>query len=149
MIFPKCASYRCHFTMNKSLANRIRNICKHKYFITIQNINISWTKLGYTRPTLFRELPALKHLDLRWNNLKHMHGKLQLPESFDNLLLAGNPWNCSRLIEWILNERYAEFITDRHLLLCAQKPYINRPVLTVMQYKQVSTCRATCCDSFM
>lgn len=149
MIFPKCASYRCHFTMNKSLANRIRNICKHKYFITIQNINISWTKLGYTRPTLFRELPALKHLDLRWNNLKHMHGKLQLPESFDNLLLAGNPWNCSRLIEWILNERYAEFITDRHLLLCAQKPYINRPVLTVMQYKQVSTCRATWCDSFM
>lgn len=103
-----------------------------------QNINISWTRLGYTRPTLFQNLPALKYVDLRWNRLDHMHGPLMLPESFENLQLAGNPWNCSQTIKWLLNKKYHKFISDRHLLLCADSPYVRRPVVTVMEYKNVS-----------
>lgn len=54
-----------------------------------QNINISWTRLGYIRPTLFSKLPSLKFIDLRWNRLDHMDGPLILPSNFEHLYLAG------------------------------------------------------------
>lgn len=53
-------------------------------------INISFTKLGYTRPTLFSNLPSLKTVDLRWNRLDHMEGPLIVTPDFESLYLTGS-----------------------------------------------------------
>lgn len=73
----------------------VSTACNDSFYLLIdciflQSINISWTKLGYTRPTLFKKLNSLKFLDLRWNKLDHMEGPLILPVKFENLYLAGN-----------------------------------------------------------
>lgn len=51
-------------------------------------INISYTKLKYTRPTLFENLPSLKTVDLRGNELDHMDA-LYLSPTFESLYLTG------------------------------------------------------------
>ncbi|KAJ6649368.1 Protein singed wings 2, partial [Pseudolycoriella hygida] len=100
-----------------------------------KSINISWTKLGYTRPTLFKKLHALKFVDLRWNRLDHMEGPLILPPKFESLFLAGNPWNCTTNLKWLLNQTKGEHVTDRNILKCTDLKYGGRPLLTVMQFK--------------
>lgn len=102
----------------------------------LESVNISWTKLGYTRPTLFKKLTALKFVDLRWNKLDHMEGPLILPYKFESLYLAGNPWNCTSNLKWLLNQTKGEHVADRNILKCTDLKYGSRPLLTVMQYKQ-------------
>lgn len=55
----------------------------------LESINISWTHLEQTRPTLFENLKSLKYLDLRWNKLDHMDLPLKLPDTFESLNLTG------------------------------------------------------------
>lgn len=106
----------------------------------LETINISETQLGYTRPTLFSELHALRAVDLRWNRLDHMEGPLLVRSPyFERLYLGGgNPWNCTRNLKWLLNETRAHNVVDREQMRCADWKYKGRPVLTIMHYKLVS-----------
>lgn len=102
----------------------------------LESINISETRLGYTRPTLFSNLRALRTVDLRGNQLDHMEGPLLVRPKFESLYLGGgNPWNCTRNLKWLLNETRAFAVADRDQMRCADWKYRDRPVLTIMHYK--------------
>lgn len=55
----------------------------------IEIINITFTKLAYTRPSLFEKLTELKELDLRLNELDHMEGPLLIHSHFEAMYLSG------------------------------------------------------------
>lgn len=62
---------------------------KQSPFIIFQHIHITHTRLAYLRPSVFIQLPLLKSIDLRWNQLNHYDGSLILPQKFQELYLSG------------------------------------------------------------
>ena len=55
----------------------------------LETINITFTQLAYTRPSLFEKLKELKVLDLRLNELDHMEGPLTITSDFQAMYLSG------------------------------------------------------------
>lgn len=55
----------------------------------LEIINVTFTKLAYTRPSLFGKLKELKVLDLRLNELDHMEGPLMINSNFQAMYLSG------------------------------------------------------------
>lgn len=51
----------------------------------------------------------------------------------------GNPWNCTRNLKWLLTWEKADIVTDRRDLLCHDRKYKDRHLLTVINYKMVGT----------
>ncbi|XP_055372746.1 protein singed wings 2 [Condylostylus longicornis] len=103
----------------------------------LKSINISWTNLSNIQQNLFKKLHNLKELDLRWNHLDFIEYPLTIPETFQHLYLDGNPWNCTKNLEWILNPINKDRIVDRELLFCADKLYRSRHLMTVLHYQVV------------
>ncbi|XP_067626625.1 protein singed wings 2 isoform X2 [Eurosta solidaginis] len=101
----------------------------------LQTINISWTNLSQINPRTFKRVHALRVVDLRWNQLVQLDGPLLLPRYFEKLYLAGNPWNCTRNFKWLLIPEKGAFIADREEIICADKKYKERNMMTVMGYK--------------
>ncbi|SPP73267.1 protein singed wings 2 [Drosophila guanche] len=102
----------------------------------LQSINISWTNLSYISARTFKRVHTLKVLDLRWNQLIQLDGPLLLPRSFEQLYLAGNPWNCTRNFKWLLLQpEKGRLVVDRDELLCTDRKYKERQMLLVMHYK--------------
>lgn len=134
--FPNIQMLRIQHSANLTYIDKDFPEMRH-----LETINISQTQLGYTRPTLFSELRALRTVDLRWNRLDRMEGPLLLARApqFERLYLAdGNPWNCARNFWWLLNEtRRAHGVVDRAQMRCADWKYKGRPVMTIMHYKMV------------
>lgn len=129
----------------------------------IETINITFTKLAYTRPSLFEKLTELKELDLRLNELDHMEGPLLIHNHFEAMylsgelsgevqvrivsspvspsLLPGNKWNCTRNMKWLLKFE-GQKVADKDVMKCVDLKYTGRPLLTVMDFKQ--TIRSEC-----
>lgn len=130
--------------------------------IPLQLINISYTRLAHLQPTLFKQLPQLKIIDLRWNQLVFYDGSLILPNHFQRLYISGkyniyliyetttiallfwnktsfseNPYNCTKNFKWIMNQSITKHIFDRNLLQCNDIRFKNHSVLTVMNIKKV------------
>lgn len=106
------------------------------YFL--QTINISWTNLTYISSRTFKHIYALRVLDLRWNQLIQMEGPLILPRTFQQLYLAGNPWNCTRNFKWLLLQpEKGRLVADREEVVCVDKKYKECPMMRVMNYKVV------------
>ncbi|EDW09895.2 protein singed wings 2 [Drosophila mojavensis] len=104
----------------------------------LQAINISWTNLSYISTRTFKRIHALEILDLRWNQLIQLDGPLMLPHSFQQLYLAGNPWNCTRNFKWLLLQpEKGRLVVDREEIICADRKYKERQMLLVMHYKVV------------
>ncbi|KAH8394895.1 hypothetical protein KR222_008859, partial [Zaprionus bogoriensis] len=104
----------------------------------LQAINISWTNLSYISARTFKRIYALRILDLRWNQLIQLEGPLILPRNFQQLYLAGNPWNCTRNFKWmLLQPEKARLVADREELICTDRKYKERQMLLVMHYKVV------------
>ncbi|EDW01281.1 protein singed wings 2 [Drosophila grimshawi] len=104
----------------------------------LQAINISWTNLSHISARTFKRLHALQVLDLRWNQLIQLDGPLILPRSFQQLYLAGNPWNCTRNFKWILLQpEKGRLVADREELICTDRKYKERQMILVMHYKVV------------
>lgn len=105
----------------------------------LQTINISWTNLSYISSRTFKRVHPLRVLDLRWNQLIQLDGPLILPHSFEQLYLAGNPWNCTRNFKWLLLQpEKGRLVVDRDELICMDRKYKERQMLMVMHYKLVS-----------
>lgn len=104
----------------------------------MQTINISWTNLTYISSRTFKHIYALRVLDLRWNQLIQMEGPLILPRTFQQLYLAGNPWNCTRNFKWLLLQpEKGRLVADREEVVCVDKKYKECPMMRVMNYKVV------------
>ncbi|XP_023030519.1 protein singed wings 2 [Drosophila willistoni] len=104
----------------------------------LHTINISWTNLSYISARTFKRVHPLKVLDLRWNQLIQLDSPLLLPRSFEQLYLAGNPWNCTRNFKWLLLQpEKGRLVADRDELLCTDRKYKERQMLLVMHYKLV------------
>ncbi|XP_064542370.1 protein singed wings 2 [Drosophila montana] len=104
----------------------------------LQAINISWTNLSYISARTFKRVHALQILDLRWNQLIQLDGPLILPRTFQQLYLAGNPWNCTRNFKWLLLQpEKGRLVADREELICTDRKYKERQMLLVMHYKVV------------
>ncbi|KAH8401246.1 hypothetical protein KR009_004024 [Drosophila setifemur] len=102
----------------------------------LQTINISWTNLSYISSRTFKRVHPLRVLDLRWNQLIQLDGPLILPHSFEQLYLAGNPWNCTRNFKWLLLQpEKGRLVVDRDELICTDRKYKERQMLLVMHYK--------------
>lgn len=125
-------------------------------------INISRTKLSHLSEDTFRRLPALKILDLRWNQLTTLKGPFQLSKSFEQLLLkgvfsiagkklssskfaqfifvciTGNPWNCLENLEWFILPEQTLSLSDGNQLSCGDRTFKDRHLITVMGYRVVS-----------
>ncbi|KAH8252973.1 hypothetical protein KR032_002818 [Drosophila birchii] len=102
----------------------------------LQTINISWTNLSYISSRTFKRVHYLKVLDLRWNQLIQLDGPLLLPRNFEQLYLAGNPWNCTRNFKWmLLQPEKGRLVVDRDELICTDRKYKERQMLLVMHYK--------------
>lgn len=54
-----------------------------------QLINISYTRLSQLNPTIFKDLPHLKTVDLRRNQLEYYNGSLTIPNKYFRLFLSG------------------------------------------------------------
>ncbi|XP_016994636.2 protein singed wings 2 [Drosophila takahashii] len=102
----------------------------------LQTINISWTNLSYISSRTFKRVHPLKVLDLRWNQLIQLDGPLLLPRNFEQLYLAGNPWNCTRNFKWmLLQPEKGRLVVDRDELICTDRKYKERQMLLVMHFK--------------
>ncbi|KAL7737857.1 hypothetical protein ACLKA6_006235 [Drosophila palustris] len=102
----------------------------------LQAINISWTNLSYISSRTFKRIYALKILDLRWNQLIQLDGPLILSRSFQQLYMAGNPWNCTRNFKWLLLQpEKGRLVVDRENLMCTDRKYKELQMLLVMHYK--------------
>ncbi|XP_017489317.1 PREDICTED: protein singed wings 2 isoform X2 [Rhagoletis zephyria] len=101
----------------------------------LQTINISWTNLSHINTRAFKRVHDLRVVDLRWNKLVQLDGPLLLPRYFEKLYLAGNPWNCTRNFKWLLIPEKGAMVADRDEIICADKKYKERHMLTVMNYK--------------
>jgi hypothetical protein len=105
----------------------------------LQFINITQTELKTIKGNFFSELPAIRGIDLRSNQLNIIE-KLHLSadhEGVVKLYLQHNLWNCSqsKIIKWIaLNDPKFDFI-DRKKLNCSDSKFNKRPLVTVMTYK--------------
>ncbi|XP_062128123.1 protein singed wings 2 isoform X1 [Drosophila sulfurigaster albostrigata] len=102
----------------------------------LQAINISWTNLTHISSRTFKRLHTLKILDLRWNQLIQLEGPLILPHTFQQLYLAGNPWNCTRNFKWLLLQPdKGRLVADRDELICTDGKYKELQMMLVMHYK--------------
>lgn len=67
-----------------------------------------------------------------------IEGMLQICIIFRNFV-QDNPWNCALNMWWLLNSTMNQHIFDRDKLMCNEtSAFKNRPVMVVMEYKQVS-----------
>ncbi|XP_049308065.1 protein singed wings 2 isoform X3 [Bactrocera dorsalis] len=101
----------------------------------LQSINISWTNLSQVNARTFKRVHALRVVDLRWNKLVQLDGPLLLPRYFEELYLADNPWNCTRNFKWLLVPEKGAIVVDRDEIICMDKKYRDRHMLTVMNFK--------------
>ncbi|XP_030386959.1 protein singed wings 2 [Scaptodrosophila lebanonensis] len=99
----------------------------------LQTINISWTNLSHVSARTFKRIHHLKVLDLRWNQLMQLESPLILSDTFQELYLAGNPWNCTRNFKWLFER--GELVADRDELLCMDRKYKERQMMLVVHYK--------------
>lgn len=91
-----------------------------------------------------------------------LDGPLLLPRYFEKLYLAGkypvvcafvemlchiliyissfigNPWNCTRNFKWLLIPEKGAMVVDRDEIICMDKKYRDRQMMTVMNFKVVS-----------
>lgn len=119
---------------------------KQKLVIFFQFINISDTQLRSIKNDTFKNLPSIKTIDLR-NNQMYLIERLlfTVPALPDNSLefepvqiyLKGNSWNCTKNLKWIAFDESKFEIVDRNELNCSDQKYRGRPMLTVMNYKLV------------
>lgn len=66
-----------------------------------------------------------------------------LSEVFYHILISisffiGNPWNCTRNFKWLLIQEKGAMVVDRDEIICMDKKYRDRHMLTVMNFKVVS-----------
>lgn len=128
-------------------------------------INITGTKLNLTKAFAFHNLPALRQLNLRGNELVKIvpfqfqseHVDIYLQGEFTSIWsncsslvvedtqqfsnncwksFTGNPWNCTNDMIWLLEEQ-SGFYTDKSTLVCKDWKYTGRPMMTAMTYKQI------------
>ncbi|XP_039956108.1 protein singed wings 2 isoform X3 [Bactrocera neohumeralis] len=104
----------------------------------LQSINISWTNLSQVNARTFKRVHALRIVDLRWNKLVQLDGPLLLPRYFEELYLADNPWNCTRNFKWLLVPEKGAIVVDRDEIICMDKKYRDRHMLTVMNFKVIT-----------
>ncbi|XP_062549946.1 protein singed wings 2-like [Armigeres subalbatus] len=97
-------------------------------------INITGTKLNFTRNTTFSELTALRQVNMRGNALVRVV-PLEFSSEHVDVFLHGNPWNCTNDMIWLLEEQ-SGFYADKSTLVCKDWKYTGRPVLTAMEYKR-------------
>lgn len=129
-----------------------------------QHIRIRYTQLTNIRPNVFKHLPSLTTIDLRWNQLDHYDGSITLPKKVLKLYLSGeyindlsqicfffsinqwkkitlsqteNPYNCSNNFKWLLNQSKAKHIIDRNSLQCADSLFKNQSIQNVVNIKVV------------
>lgn len=124
-----------------------------------QLINISYTRLSQLNPNIFKDLPHLKTVDLRRNQLEYYNGSLTIPNKFFRLFLSGktikwlnslennfsmnliffseNPFDCSRNFEWLIPYAKTKYIIDRESLQCSDNSFKNQSIVTVMKTKTV------------
>lgn len=114
--------------------------------MNLQRIHISGTKLRYLPDDCFKNLPALRSVDLRNNSLTVINPKVlsssPLTQALDySVYLAGNPWKCDENMFWIINdENYSSLIkriVDRDKLHCTE-PYASRSLIAVISIMTVS-----------
>lgn len=130
-IFPKLRTFYLEGKSVSSIKNNFPEMSN------LENITIVHTQLRHIHSMLFGRLHALKFVDLRNNQFDHIDGPMHFGLKFRHLMLAQNPWNCSRNFKWILNKAKSRKIVDRDQLLCAEKDFSGKRVLTVTQYKEV------------
>lgn len=132
----------------------------------LQAINISFTRLADIKPTVFKHLPSLESIDLRYNQFNHIErsfvlhpsptvhrhpeiflsGKSALADAFeivpnenenDFCRSTENPWNCSKNFKWLMNYAKTKHIIDRESMQCNDTRFRNQSILTVMNFKWV------------
>ncbi|XP_058462373.1 protein singed wings 2 [Malaya genurostris] len=101
----------------------------------LRAINITGTKLNFTKASIFQQLPALRLVNMRGNALVQIV-PYQLQNKHVEIYLQGNPWNCTNDMIWLLEEQ-SGFYTDKSSLVCKDWKYTGRPVTTAMEYKRV------------
>ncbi|XP_055631956.1 protein singed wings 2 isoform X2 [Toxorhynchites rutilus septentrionalis] len=103
--------------------------------VNLWAINITGTKLNVTREFVFYNLPALRQLNMRGNELVKITPFKFQSEHVD-IYLQGNPWNCTNDMIWLLEEQ-SGFYADKSTLVCKDWKYTGRPMMTAMTYKQI------------
>ncbi|XP_008545454.1 protein singed wings 2 [Microplitis demolitor] len=122
----------------------------------LERIHISGTKLRYLPDDCFKNLPALRSVDLRNNSLTVINPKVlsssPLTQALDySVYLAGNPWKCDENMFWIINdENYSSLIkriVDRDKLHCTE-PYASRSLIAVISIMTTlkQECQQTPCE---
>ncbi|XP_053687840.1 protein singed wings 2 [Sabethes cyaneus] len=104
-------------------------------FPYLRAINITGTKLNYTRDSAFQQLPDLKLLNMRGNALVQIV-PFKFQSSHVEIYLQGNPWNCTNDMIWLLEEQ-SGFYVDKSTLVCKDWKYTGRPMMMAMEYKRV------------
>ncbi|XP_029725600.1 protein singed wings 2 isoform X1 [Aedes albopictus] len=100
----------------------------------LRAINFTGTKLNFTSNSTFRELPALRQVNMRGNALVQV-APFEFSSDHVDIFLHGNPWNCTNDMIWLLEEQ-SGFFADKSTLVCKDWKYTGRPVLTAMEYKR-------------
>ncbi|XP_058804541.1 protein singed wings 2 isoform X2 [Phymastichus coffea] len=107
----------------------------------LEVVEITGTSLRTLTARSFADLPALRVLDLRNNALIYIDPTdlIGIP-TLQELYLSGNQWKCDESAAWFANASFASLVHrvfDKEELNCAA-PLKNRPLLPVMQFKQLA-----------
>ncbi|XP_058804543.1 protein singed wings 2 isoform X4 [Phymastichus coffea] len=107
----------------------------------LEVVEITGTSLRTLTARSFADLPALRVLDLRNNALIYIDPTdlIGIP-TLQELYLSGNQWKCDESAAWFANASFASLVHrvfDKEELNCAA-PLKNRPLLPVMQFKQIT-----------
>ncbi|XP_020290611.1 protein singed wings 2 isoform X2 [Pseudomyrmex gracilis] len=116
----------------------------------LENITVTDTKLRTIRKDAFSNLPCLKCLDLRNNDVEEIDVTAVNENVLERLYLSGNPLRCTEDTAWILNSSegsVASKVVDKDKLLCAA-PFDRRPLVPVVEIIATlkEECKRTVCD---
>ncbi|XP_053609974.1 protein singed wings 2 isoform X2 [Plodia interpunctella] len=115
----------------------------------IENITMHGLQsLMEVAPEVMGEMPELRILDLRGNELRHIQSALlKGPARLEKIYLSRNQWDCSDGgLDWLAMERengtVRQKIVDYYDLVCHQQLYRGKPLHKVMDI--IWTMRRTC-----
>ncbi|KAH0567556.1 protein singed wings 2 isoform X1 [Cotesia glomerata] len=122
----------------------------------LKRIHITGTKLRYLPDGCFKNLPALRTVDLRNNSLTVINPRVLsssslIPTLDYSVYLAGNPWKCDENMFWIINDvNYSSLIkrvVDRDKFQCSE-PYASRSLIAVIKILTTlkQECQQTPCE---